>query len=97
MANITRDEAIAVLHQLTDSGILSEQMENDLADIRHCISCENDGYHVWGSDGDEIELYIGRNVDLITDEVKAKCQAIHDKYSFTPCPAEKEDFKNFKN
>ena len=88
--NITREEAIEVLRDISDSGIIRDELDTKINDIIHCIECETDGLHVWGSEGDEIELYIGRRVDLITSEIEKKCQAIHDKYAYTPSEFEKE-------
>ncbi len=34
---MSREEAVAILQQLINSGILSEDLEEKLADIRNCI------------------------------------------------------------
>ena len=85
---ITRDEAIAVITRLVESGILDDELVSDLESIRHCISCELNGYHVWGSDNDEDELYIMQRLDMTAEEFEIRCQELHEKYSFTPSPFE---------
>ena len=91
---ITREEAIKILTELEESGILNEELENGVADILLCIDAERDGYHFWGADDDEwIKLYTAYREDLLTPELKAELQAINDKYSFVPAPYEAEAFE----
>lgn len=79
---ITRQEAMAVLIRVIESGILDDELVSDLESIRHCISCELDGYHVWGSDGDEDELYIMQRLDMTAEEFANRQQELRKRYSF---------------
>lgn len=94
---ITREKAFEVLSDLLDSGILDGEIEKSLQEIMFCIEQEQLGYHCWGGDDDIYNLHVAYRVDLITDELKAELQAIHDKYSFTPAPYEAEQFKEIES
>lgn len=96
MANIiTRDEACVALRAIIESDILNDDLENALEDILNCIESEKNGYHCWGGDTDFFELFIAHRSDLFTDELKAKLQSIHEKYSFVPAPYEKDELESF--
>lgn len=81
----TRKEAIETLYELINSGILSEDISSKLEDIAKCIEVEdsenNLGISLWGVlEDDWVELVIAYREDLWTDELKAKIQAIYEKY-----------------
>lgn len=55
---ITRDEAIRLMCELIDSGLFSEEIENNLADIMNAIENERYGLHMWGADNDEYDVLV---------------------------------------
>lgn len=79
----TRMEAVRVLYQLINSGILSDDLETDLQNIANCIEAEEKKeIFLWGAkDDDWLELYIGRREDLINDAWLHYIDAIQQKYA----------------
>ena len=61
---ITRQGAIEALYKVIDSGILSEELEEQLTETAKCIEAEdpeNDlGVFLWGADDDYVDLYIAK-------------------------------------
>lgn len=89
---INRDDAIEVLRNLTESDILSEEIEEKLEQIILCIEEEQDGRHIWGATSDDwTELHIAYRSDLWTDDLAMKMENICQKYSFVPAPYETGD------
>lgn len=91
---ITREEAIETLVNLVNSGILDEELENNLEEIISCIDYERKGYHAWGADCEFTDLFIAYRSDLWTDELKERMQKLHNKYSFTPASYEQEEIND---
>lgn len=79
----TRMEAVRVLYQLINSGILSDDLETDLQNIANCIEAEEKkGVFLWGAkDDDWVELYIAQREDLINDAWIRYIDAIQQKYA----------------
>lgn len=89
---ITRDKAIETLVFLESNEILSDELQNDLADIRCCIEAEQNGIHFWGGDDSEyLELNVATREDLLTEEAKQRCMDIFKAHRFTPAPYEKDE------
>lgn len=87
---ITRYDAIEVLTEVIDSGILNESIEGRLEDIRSCIEAELLGRHEWGVDrGKLASLYTAVRSDLITDEMINEVDRIHKKITFIPSTDER--------
>lgn len=77
----TRLQAVRKLYDLINSGILAEDLEQDLRDIANCIEAEeNLGIFLWGADDDYIDLYIVKREDLITDEWLKHLDEVYEKY-----------------
>ena len=91
---ITKENAIHVLRVLESSGILSEEIEEDLNDICICIEQIENGLDLFGADDEEVSnLFVGKlnpyesSAPYNTDELKkeydewmAKCDAIAEKH-----------------
>lgn len=89
---ITRDKAIETLIFLESNEILSDELQNNLADIRCCIEAEQNGIHFWGGDDSEyLELNVATREDLLTEEAKQRCMDIFKAHRFTPAPYEKDE------
>lgn len=92
MAIITRNEASELLRELASNGSLKEEISDKLKDIAACIEEEQVGKHFWGGDEEEYaQIHTAYREDLWTDDLIAECQAIDEKYSFTPAPHEAEE------
>lgn len=89
---ITRNKAIETLVFLESNELLSDELQNDLADIRCCIEAEQNGIHFWGGDDSEyLELNVATREDLLTEEAKQRCMDIFKAHRFTPAPYEKDE------
>ena len=77
---ISRDEAIQVLYQVMNSGIISEDIEEELQDIANCIEGEKKGLFLWGADDDHIDLFTARREDLIDDAWEQHLDELWEKY-----------------
>ena len=81
----TREESVHTLYSLINSGILSEELEEQLEDIARCIESEdadnNLGVFLWGiEENDWMDLYTARRSDLITPEWEKHCHELYEKY-----------------
>ena len=92
MMFIQREEAVQVLYNLINSGILKREYEDALEEIATCIEKEGQGLHMWGAEDDAVELFVAYRKDLLTDEVKKKIKDTQEKYSFSPSPFEEDVF-----
>ena len=88
MAMISRQEAAKVLRRLEKSGILPEDIEGALAEIRGCIEAEEKGLHLWSAEDDYIKLFTAYREDLWTEELHREISGIETKYEFLPSPFE---------
>lgn len=88
MANmITRQEAVDTLYAMINSGILAEEIEDNLREIANIIEDEDKenglGIMAWGMDSEEHGmLHTAYRKDLWTDELKEKMQKIYDKVKY---------------
>lgn len=83
---ITRVDAIEAIYDIINSGIISDELEDELRDVANCIQAEaNWGIHAWGMPDDEyLLLCTAKRTDLPEYEEFIKKQArIVDKYSFS--------------
>lgn len=81
----TRAEAVQTLYELINSGILSDELTDELEDIVRCIAAEDKenelGISLWGvEENDWLDLYIAKRSDLIDDAWLKHCQKIYEKY-----------------
>ena len=91
---LTRDEAGAVIYQVINSGIISEDLEADLEEVANGILCEKDGLHIWGADDKDIaDLYTSVSSDFITPEFEAHVEKLYDTYRFYASKFEKEEIE----
>lgn len=91
---ITKEDAINVLIDLEDSGILTDSIDAKLSDIRICIEYLDNGLDLFGADDKEVSaLFIAKadpyhsSAPYNTDELKAqydewveKCKRVTEKY-----------------
>ena len=90
---ITKEEAVDVLIDLAESGILSKKYEDALSDIRTCIEELDNGLDLFGAGDDYVDLFIAKrnpyqsSAPYNTDELKkeydewvAHCDKIAEKY-----------------
>lgn len=95
---ISREEAINSLMDLLVSGILKEELENDIQRIIQCIEEEKYGRHIWGTDIDDYtKMHLSARADLLTDEQLDEIEAIEKKYSFIPAPYEDDEITRNQN
>lgn len=83
---ITRADAIEAIYEIINSGIIEDELENDLEDIAKCIKAEAEwSIHAWGMPDEEyILLCTAHRTDLPDYEEFIKKQvAIVNKYSFS--------------
>ena len=50
---ITRGEAVNTINKIINSGIISEELEQELQQIATCINAEDDGRFLWSAEDDE--------------------------------------------
>ena len=62
---ITREAAIVTLYDFINSGILAEDLCDELTDIANCITHEELGLDTWCADDDVIDLFIAKRADYI--------------------------------
>lgn len=92
---ISRSNAIDVIYDLINSGILDESIEDALNEIVTCIDYEECGMHLWNATNEDCDnLFTCKRVDKITDEYIEEQKAIVNKYRFVPAPAEKKEIKD---
>ena len=90
---ITKEQAIETLRNMQFSGVLSEEIENDLNDICICLQEFENGLDLFGADDDYVDLFIAKadpyhsSAPYNTDELKkeydewvAHCEKIAEKY-----------------
>lgn len=91
---ITREEAVEVLTQLINSGILTYDIEEKLVDISNLIDLERVGYHLWGADEQEYtKLNTAFSNDVVTPALEEELETIDDKYSFIPSHFEHKEIE----
>lgn len=84
---VTRVEAVDVLYEIINSGIISMELEEKLREIANIIEDEDKenglGILAWGMNAEEYgELHTVYRKDLWTDERRAKMQAIYDSVKY---------------
>ena len=93
---LSRQEACTVLHELAGSGILSEELEENLDEIANLISYELDGEHFWGQSYESSnKLRIAYRDDLWTDELIKEVSEQHENARFVPAKNEINDLKKY--
>ncbi len=93
---ITRERAIDVIIGLINSGVLAEELVDELIDIEMCIEFEMCGVHVWGADNDEFEeIAKAHNPLKMTKEEIHNLDELIDKFKFVPAPCEKQAIEEF--
>ena len=90
---ITRERAISVIYQLINSGVLNEELEDQLQDIANCIEEEKLGIHAWGMYyEDYITLKTAIRTDLPdSDPFIQKQKRIIAEHRFSPSKFEKRE------
>ena len=82
---ITRQQAVSVIYEVVNSGILSDELEGNLQDVANCIEDEEMlQIHAWGMpDDDHSMLHTAFRTDLpVYDEMMKKCEEIQKRYRF---------------
>ncbi len=91
---LSRQEACTVLHELASSGVLSEELEENLDEIANLISYELDGEHFWGQSYESSDkLRVAYHDDLWTDELIKEVSEQHENAKFVPAKNEINDLK----
>lgn len=90
---ITRDKAIEAIYRVVNSGILEDELEEDLVDVANNIQLEKVGIHAWGADDELSQMFVAHRSDLITDEIVERDMKLQEEYSFIPCPHERSEFE----
>ena len=81
--------------ELIDSGLFSEEIENNLADIMNAIENERYGLHMWGADNDEYDVLVTVvGEEKMTNEYRAEGKRIWEKYAFGPSPFEEKEISD---
>ena len=93
---LSRQEACTVLHKLAGSGILSEELKENLDEIANLISYELDGEHFWGQTYESgNKLRVVYRDDLWTDELVKEVTKQHENARFIPAKNEVADLKEY--
>jgi hypothetical protein len=93
---LSRQEAIETLRELSNSGVLSKELEENLDEIANLISYELDGEHFWGQPYKLADkLRIDYREDLWTDELMQEASKQHLNARFIPCKNEIESLKEY--
>lgn len=93
---LSRQESIDVLRAISSTGLLAEEIEDELDEIANLISYELDGEHFWGQSyesGDK--LRVSYREDLWTDELIAEATKQHNNARFIPAPNEIEELREY--
>lgn len=91
---LSRQEACTVLYELASSGVLSEELEENLDEIANLISYELDGEHFWGQPYESSDkLRVAYRDDLWTDELIKEVSEQHENARFVPAKNEINDLK----
>lgn len=78
---ITRKEAVGILSAFIGTGILDEELEDGLEEIRNIIMHEDDdGLTLWGADDEAFDLFVSKREDLITPEWEKHREELYEKY-----------------
>lgn len=79
---IGKSEAVEVLKEITDSGIIRQELEEKLDEIQLILKHEDeDGLSFWNANDKEmIDLFTAKREDLITEEWVRHQKAIYEKY-----------------
>jgi hypothetical protein len=86
---LSRQEACTILHELASSGVLSEELEDNLDEIANLISYELDGEHFWGQSYESgNKLRVAYRDDLWTDELLKEATEQHENARFIPAKNE---------
>ena len=82
----TRSEAITTLYSLINAGILSEEIEEDLAAIAGCIQAEEEqNMFLWGADPAEYDdIFVAKRIDLVDDDWVKHQNSIYEKFKIRP-------------
>lgn len=77
---LTREEAVVVIYDLINSGILDPRLCDELTNIANSITNETYGLDTWGADDEVADLFVAKREDLITDEWKRHVEELYEKY-----------------
>lgn len=93
---LSRQEAIDVLRTVASTGLLADEIEEELDEIANLISYELDGEHFWGQSyesGDK--LRVAYREDLWTDKLVMEVSAQHNNARFIPAPNEIQELRDY--
>ena len=89
---LTRKESIEVLYDVINSGILDQDLEDDLIEIASLIEFELRGEHSWGQPYESrSELDVAYRADLITSEIIREADRQHKEAMYIPCTLEMKE------
>lgn len=91
MAYLTREEAVEKIYAVINSGIIKDELEEDLANIANSIENEEKGLFTWGAEDEVVDLFIAKRSDLITPEWEKHCADLYEKYRIKEPEAYKSD------
>ena len=78
---ITKQEAHDTLCELINTGILKEELEDNIERIIGVLYHEiEDGLNLWGADDEAMELFISVRSDLQTPEYLDRMEKLWNKY-----------------
>lgn len=79
---MSRSDAVAVLDEIAESGVLREDLQDAVEEIEMILRHEDeDDLSFWDADDEEIhDLFVAKRVDLITDAWKKHCKELSEKY-----------------
>lgn len=79
---MTKEEAIDVLENFINTGVIKEDLEDGLESIRMLLKYEvEDKLNLWGADDEAGELFVAVRSDLKTPEYEKRMNGLWEKYS----------------
>ncbi len=82
MAMMSKGDAVEVLREIADSGILREDLQDGVEELEMILRHEDeDGLSFWEADEDDVsDLFVAKRVDLITEAWKKHCNELVERY-----------------
>ena len=77
---IGRGEAVNTINKIINSGIISEELEQEMEQIATCINAEDDGLFLWGAEDDGDDLFVSLREDLVNIDWVSHCNEVFEKY-----------------
>ena len=92
----TREEAIDSLYRVINSGIIEDELADELQEVANLVEFEMKGEHFWGRPYKECDKLITfHREDLMTNDLIEEARQQHLNARFIPASNEIEELKEF--